>query len=63
VHAGFSLALLLMAGSCTAVGRWIDAHAGRGAMMAGCWAGALGCALLATAQHLAVYYLTGCCWA
>ena len=57
VQAGFSLALLVMAASSSAVGRWIDTHGGRGAMMAGCWAGALGCALLASAQHLAVYYL------
>jgi MFS family permease len=57
VQGGFSLALLVMGASSTAVGRWIDAHGGRSAMMAGCWAGALGCALLATTQHLASYYL------
>jgi MFS family permease len=57
VQGGFSVALLVMAASSSAVGCWIDAHGGRGAMMAGCWAGALGCALLASAQHLAVYYL------
>lgn len=57
VQAGFSLALLVMAASSSAVGRWIDSHGGRRAMMAGCWAGALGCAVLASAQHLATYYL------
>ncbi|WP_326537042.1 MFS transporter [Pseudorhodoferax sp.] len=57
VQAGFSLALLVMAASSSAVGRWIDTHGGRGAMVAGCWAGALGCALLASTQHLPSYYL------
>jgi MFS family permease len=57
VQGGFSLALVVMGLSSALAGRWINARGGRRAMMAGCWAGALGCALLASTQHLAVYAL------
>ena len=56
VQAGFSLALVVMGASSGLVGRWINHHGGRAAMMAGCWIGAAGCVLLATSSSLPQYY-------
>ncbi|MEO8249384.1 MAG: MFS transporter [Burkholderiales bacterium] len=58
-QSGFSLALVVMGLTSGLVGRWIDAHGGRAAMMAGCWIGAAGCALLATTQGPVQYF---CGW-
>ncbi|MEF7614467.1 MFS transporter [Aquincola sp. MAHUQ-54] len=55
VQAGFSLALVVMALASPAVGRWIDAHGGRGILMAGCLVGAGGCGLLASCVNEATY--------
>ncbi|MGJ0223502.1 MFS transporter, partial [Streptococcus pyogenes] len=57
VQSGFSLATLVMAGSSYSVGRWIDQHGGRAAMMTGCWLGSLGCLLLSFCDSFA-WYLT-----
>lgn len=63
VQGGFSLGLVTMGLVSFRVGRWIDRHGGRAAMMVGCWCGAAGCALLATthsqAQFLAAWVLLG----
>ena len=56
VQGGFSLALVTMGLASGFVGRWINRHGGRRAMMAGCWAGAAGCALLATSHGWPHYY-------
>jgi len=56
VQGGFSLALVVTGVSSAWAGRWINARGGRQAMMAGCWCGAAGCALLASAQHVPLYY-------
>jgi MFS family permease len=55
VQGGFSLALVVMGLSSYRVGAWIDRHGGRAAMMAGCWCGAAGCALLAGTRHEAQF--------
>lgn len=57
VQGGFSLALVVMGLSSAMAGRWINARGGRQAMMAGCWCGAAGCALLASSWHVLPYYL------
>jgi len=57
VQAGFSLALVVMGTTSAMAGRWINARGGRQAMMAGCWCGAAGCALLASCHDLVAYYL------
>lgn len=55
VQSGFALALVVMALTSPAVGRWIDGYGGRGTLIAGCLLGAAGCALLALCRHAAVY--------
>ena len=55
VHSGFSVAMLVMAASSYAVGRWIDHRGGRAAMMAGCGLGAAGCLLLSLASSFGGY--------
>jgi MFS family permease len=55
VQSGFSVATLVMAGSSYSVGRWIDQHGGRMAMMAGCWLGSLGCLLLSVVDSFTWY--------
>ncbi len=57
VQGGFSLALVVMGLTSGIVGGWINRYGGRRAMMAGCWCGALGCALLATTHGSAQYFL------
>lgn len=56
VHAGFSLALLVMGFVSPAIGRAIDRAGGRRVMAAGSLSAALGLALLAAAHHLAVWF-------
>ncbi|KEA42463.1 hypothetical protein CR64_07875 [Pseudomonas aeruginosa] len=55
VQTGFSVATLVMAGSSYLVGRWIDVHGGREAMMTGCWLGGLGCVLLSLVDSYPAY--------
>ena len=55
VQSGFSVATLMMAASSYSVGKWIDQHGGRLAMMAGCCLGALGCFLLSLTQTFTWY--------
>lgn len=61
VHAGFSLALLVMGVASPAVGRRIERHGGRPVMLAGSCLLALGCAGLAAAHGLVLYYLAWAC--
>lgn len=56
VHAGFSLALLVMGFVSPAIGRAIDRAGGRKVMAAGSIAGAVGLVALATAHHLAHWF-------
>ena len=56
VHAGFSLALLVMGFASPAIGRAIDRAGGRNVMTAGSLAAALGLVLLATAHHLVHWF-------
>lgn len=56
VHGGFALALLTMGLVSPLVGRLIDRHGGRPVMSAGSLLAAAGCALLAAAHSLPVYY-------
>ncbi len=57
VQGGFSLALVVMGLTSGIVGGWINRHGGRRAMMAGCWCGAAGCAVLATTHGVVQYFL------
>jgi MFS family permease len=61
VHGGFSAALVVMGLSSPLVGRAIDRHGGRAVMTAGSIAAALGCAGLALAQNVWVYYAAWLC--
>jgi MFS family permease len=56
VHAGFSLALLVMGFVSPAIGRAIDRAGGRNVMAAGSLAGAVGLVALATAHHLVHWF-------
>ena len=56
VHAGFSLALLVMGFVSPAIGRAIDRAGGRRVMAAGSLAGAAGLVALATAHHLVHWF-------
>lgn len=56
VHGGFSAALVVMGMTSPLVGRLIEAHGGRPVLIAGSLTGAAGCALLAAAHGLVVYY-------
>jgi len=61
VHGGFSAALVVMGLTSPLVGRLIDRHGGAPVMTAGSLITALGCAGLALAGHLAVYYAAWLC--
>ena len=56
VHAGFSLALLVMGFASPAIGRAIDRAGGRNVMVAGSLASTLGLLALATAHHLVHWF-------
>ena len=56
VYGGFSAALLVMALTSPTTGRLIDRHGGRRVMVAGSLLTAVGCAGLAVARDLFVYY-------
>ncbi len=56
VHAGFSLALLIMGLVSPAVGRAVDRRGGRAVMVAGSILTAAGCVLLASAHGAPTYY-------
>lgn len=56
VYGGFSAALLVMALSSPTTGRLIDRHGGRRVMVAGSFLTAIGCAGLAVARDLLVFY-------
>lgn len=56
VYGGYSLALLVMGLVSPLTGRLIDTHGGRTVMVAGSLLTALGCAGIAVAHSLAVYY-------
>lgn len=56
IHGGFTLALVVMGLVSSAVGRAIDRRGGRSVMVAGSLLMAAGCAGLALAQGLVVYY-------
>jgi MFS family permease len=61
VHGGFSAALLVMGLSSSSVGRAIDRHGGRAVMVLGSGVTVLGCAGLALAQHVFLYYAAWLC--
>ena len=56
VYGGFSASLLVMGLVSPTVGRAVDVHGGRPIMIAGSFLLALGCAALATAHGLFIYY-------
>jgi MFS family permease len=56
VYGGFSVALLVMAASSAAVGRWLDRHGGAWAMTVGSVVIAAGCLMLGLADGVALYY-------
>ena len=58
VHAGFSVALVVMGLVSGVVGRHVDRRGGRAVMSAGSILGALGCLGLAGSHHLATYFLS-----
>jgi len=57
VLGAFSWALLVTGGCAPRVGKWIDHHGGRGALLASIVVMALGLAVLAASNGLAVWYL------
>jgi hypothetical protein len=61
VHAGFSLALVVMGIASPWVGRQVERQGGRPVMAAGSLLLALGCAGLAAAHGLILYYLAWAC--
>ena len=56
VYGGFSVSLLVMAASSTAVGRWLDRQGGAWAMTVGSVVTAGGCLMLGLAHGVALYY-------
>lgn len=61
VYGGFSAALLVMGLSSPLVGRAIDRHGGRAVMVVGSGVTVLGCAGLALAHHVVLYYAAWLC--